>query len=234
MTMIHNINICANIIDGRDIRLPNGCTATPNIRCYDIHDIIETVNNIYVQAGIQFTIASCKQVNGKSSRVIPDQSLLGNDVTNIENLFDWERLWDPDCLNIFVVPVIGDDTNAYHTAFTDDSYIVIGVNNPIDCEQMSIQEIANILSHEIGHDLGLTHYDEAGNLMTPYTPHGTRLTDQQIDILMQSARDKYPEGPQRSTSLLSIRDIYQSTRKIHINKCPRCYIDEDGHITRRY
>lgn len=152
-------------------------TATSWLKCRDVTgDLLNVINNIYKKADIEFVMKNCKSV--PAERV--QKSVYTSDVRGVEDLFNKKKLFIRDAVNIFLVPIISDDTNAYQFG-TKESFIVQAENDPITWKPYTKLDVAQLIAHEIGHDLGLgSHSDDKKNLMYAYGPGPTDLDKKQI------------------------------------------------------
>lgn len=155
-----------------------------------LRKMLPLINGYYKQAGIVFRMKQCEKTPSEISEI--DQHHIGGDVDdirNIEKLFEKGPYLDSKSVNVFVVPIIGSRTNAYQVGNGARSFIVMSTHIPEGRNlERSPANFANILSHEIGHELGYrTHTRDRNNLMSPYSPHGKKLTERQIKGMRKKA-----------------------------------------------
>lgn len=132
-----------------------------------------------------------------------------NDIQKVEKLFDRAPLYDPQALNIFIVPVISDGTNGYQVRCAD-SYIVMAESHPYNCTKRTRSKFSTILAHEIGHDFGLNHHNDNHNLMFPYGPTVRALTQIQVRRMRKRALQKYPSTNRSTTKTQTEEYVYQT------------------------
>ena len=145
--------------------------------CNDIEQfIVPTLNDIYNPARIVFQLKHCALTLAEDYR---GMCLTITTYRKSKN-FSTAPLYDPQALNIFIVPVISDGTNGYQVRCAD-SYIVMAETHPYNCTKRTRSKFSTILAHEIGHDFGLNpHHNDNDNLMFPYRPTGRALTQIQV------------------------------------------------------
>ena len=150
-----------------------------------IRDSIKLVNSIWNVYNISFCISeiteSCALLTPVNPNPVPDfEQNLKNLSRNIEYSFNRSYLEDKRAhINIYIVPFIGSSIEGYaqHHPRGWRDYIVIQQND-------NLLHWASTISHEIGHVLGLQHYERQYNLMRPRAPNSmynwySELTDWQ-------------------------------------------------------
>jgi hypothetical protein len=181
-------------------------TAKTKFTCQELTgDILDIINNIYKPANINFVIKSCKAVPAEPQAT----NVYTQDVRDVERLFNNKKLFIRDAVNIFMVPIVSDETNGYQFG-TRESFIVQGEYNPVLWRPNTKIELAQLLAHEIGHDLGLKkHEGEQNNLMYYIGPGPTNLEADQIKKLRSNIANKFlarSKQLERSTDVFSMME----------------------------
>lgn len=196
-----NVDIVVHIMVGQSIQTPCGKVSTKKT-CQEMHTALARVNDIYRQAKIKFNIKTCKQV---VALPVSDKVYDPKMIDKIEDLFDDLNIYDNTAVNVFVVPIIADGTNAYQVEAME-SYIVSGASDPLTCQKQPSSRFATVLAHELGHELGLMHTTSGNNLMKAFTPHGETLTERQINTVRTEARRYKVSLSRRSGNLKTCRN----------------------------
>jgi len=106
-----------------------------------------------------------------------DASGVGNSSRNVIDLYFVER-----------VPGFADvgDGTANGLAFVGSSGAAIHIGDNLVDFSSGRQTIAEVTAHEIGHNLGLSHVNTSGNLLSS-SGSGSDLTDSQINTILRSS-----------------------------------------------
>jgi len=169
-----------------------GLTATLNDN--QIDSLVDRVNEVWQQADVQWSITNVQTVEADSGAHFESirNSSFNFSFSNIkstipENAYSEER-WD-----IFLIHDL--DRRLGGVYFSDITSIYQPEVDPLGVEGLQ-GGLVRILSHELGHSLGLPHVPctSLGNLMAPGCPQGerTRLNDEQIDMIRDNAMDGKP------------------------------------------
>lgn len=211
--MAHPIPISFRIIDDCEI-LMGFCKAKSRTTCSTLKDCIPLINELYSQCNIKFQIKECRYTNADKCEINK------YDPDSVQNLFEKKPLHEA-AINVFIVPIIpGRNINAYHLedSSINNTFIVCGERDPYSCELFSKYELAKILAHEIGHELGIArHSPDENSLMSRTAPHGTSLSPQLIEKIRRTANIKYGVDTKESYSKKKVRDINPETRKVKYN-----------------
>lgn len=152
-TPIYNLAMNVNIIRG-------GSSA---ITCNHISNVvIPYVNGIWANAGINIYLKSCRCVTS-----IPNCNPTATKPA--ERVFNRRFLTDQESyLNVFIVPETLFINSAGYTVtrYTGEGYIVMGemANN----RRWNLGRFSNILSHEIGHMLGIKNHNPDPKFLMHY------------------------------------------------------------------
>ena len=198
---VHKVYLSINIIRGEIKHGRNVAKST--VSCRDVTEgMVGIINDIFSPSGIKFVVKNCKS----HAQDVVRSSVYTDDVRDVEQLFDKKRLFIKDAVNIFLVPIVGDETNGYQFG-TRESFIVQGINNPIEWKPYNKIELAKLLAHEIGHDLGLKqHTGDEGNLMYSYGPGPTGLDKAQIKKMRKYVPSRFlaRSRPERCCDVISL------------------------------
>lgn len=209
------VGLSINVIKGYTVE-SEGKSASAVQSCQVIKSIIESqLNSIYNPAGIEFSVAKCSDVQAS----IPKRPVYTSDVRAIEQLFSTKKLYIKGLINIFFVPILSDDTNAYQL---DDSsnFIVISERDPSDWTQFSDSDIAKLLAHELGHELGLkNHNPDVRNLMYWLGPNGIDLNDNQINSMRRRAGSSVYSNVYSSKKLKALKCTDILSNKSAVRSC---------------
>ena len=196
-----SVNIIRSVIrDGKK-------RAETKFSCSDIqNDVLDIINHIYAPANIKFNIRDCKIM--KADEVT--SSVYTDDVRDVEKLFATKKNFKRDAVNIYLVPIISDGTNAYQFG-TKESFIVQGEHDPEDWGKFSKMQLGILLAHEIGHDLGLEkHSTDPDNLMYSIGPGKYNLEPKQISKIRSRVANKFlarSKALERVSDVISIMEL---------------------------
>lgn len=206
----HTVNLSIKIIDGPKFSSPECTNEKTTITCPDIKDfILPMLNDIYNGTGIFFKIKQCSKLKTKAKDVYLEEKNSEPDYSTIESLFSERKLYDPSCINIYLVPIIGAKTNAYHFQGRNP-FIVMAESKPDHCTKWDRTNFTSILAHEIGHRLGTSHSDNPNELMYPFAPMGTKIPPTQASIMLKKAKSVYPS--RKKSQKISVGDTSTGSR----------------------
>jgi hypothetical protein len=128
-----------------------------------------------------------------SIRFNPPRAIVAPELLDIRTLADLKALYNlaPDPTPI-VDAFFVDQINACSTVEPAINGVVFGcaqLPGHVFVEDSRAAELspATLMGHELGHNLNLEHdLFHSDNLMAPFFPHGTALTEEQVAIILQS------------------------------------------------
>jgi len=160
------------------------------------------VDDIWSQAGIDINFLSANMWNNNFANWgaggPPDNGGLtrpGSDINTIvsDGIFAGVTNIDVNVINMFFVNIpagfsLPDENSAAGLAYVGGNGITQYVGSNLLGSDAGLETIAGVVSHEIGHNLGLDHIVEAENLMqsADATNLGNRLNDSQITLALAS------------------------------------------------
>ncbi len=160
----------------------------------EIGEVIRAVNEVWTQAGVVWEIEQIVREPALNADVFRQllNDPFGNSTSLVAAVLPKENL-RPDIWNVFLIRDFGGAVGGVY--LLRDRVVVAAELDPTGNRDLS-GATARILSHELGHSLGLSHVPcpATGNLMAAGCTTGTRtrLESFQIQIARQQAERGHP------------------------------------------